>query len=63
MLAASRGSGLIFERSYLNWEEGFGICCWTAPSKEELEAVFKKVGTPYESMLAVEEYAGESLIS
>ncbi len=48
---------MVFERSYLNWEEGVGICCWDAPSKEALAALFDEVGTPYVSMVEVEVYA------
>jgi hypothetical protein len=52
-----------FDRSFMNWEEGFGVCCWDAPSREELEAVFKKAGTPFERMITVEEHVAESLTS
>jgi len=45
----------------MNWDEGLGVCCWTAPSKEALAALFDKTGTPYESMIAVEEHVAASL--
>lgn len=44
------------ERSYLNFDEGFGLCCWNAPSKDALAALFEKAGTPFEKMIAVEEH-------
>ena len=47
---------MVFERSYMNWSEGLGICCWSAPSKSELAELFNGAGTPYESMLEVEEF-------
>ena len=50
-----------FERSYINWDEGVGVCCWSAPSMPDLEALFQKAGTPFEKMLAVEEHQAESL--
>lgn len=50
------------ERSFLNFEEGFGLCVWNAPSKEALEEMFKKAGTPFASMTAVEEHVAASLI-
>lgn len=48
---------MVFERSFVNWSEGLGICCWSAPSKAELAQLFDEVGTPYESIVEVEEYA------
>jgi len=47
----------------MNWDEGLGICCWTAPSKDELEALFKKVGTPFEKITPVEEHEETTLTS
>ncbi len=46
------------ERAYVNAEEGFACCCWTAPSREELAGLFRCAGTPFESMTPVEEYPG-----
>ena len=54
---------MVFERSYLNWSEGLGICCWTAPSKEALAALFEKAGTPFDSMIEVEEHAGPEALA
>jgi hypothetical protein len=51
-----------FERSFMNWEEGLGICCWDAPSRDELEALFRKAGVPFEKMLTVEEHEAQSLV-
>ena len=45
----------------MNWQDGFGACCWEAPSKEKLEALFKKNKTPSASIVAVEEHLAESL--
>ena len=45
----------------MNWDEGVGVCCWRAPSQDALEALFQKVGTPFESMIAVEEHVAASL--
>jgi len=28
----------------MNREEGFGVCCRTAPSRDKLEEMFKKAG-------------------
>jgi len=50
-----------FERSYINWDEGVGVCCWSAPSQGELEGLFKKAGTPFEKVIAVEEHFADSL--
>jgi len=61
VLAASRGSGMVFERSYMNWEEGLGVCCWEAPAREDLAALFRKAGTPFERIVAVEENSETSL--
>ncbi|MBN2491808.1 MAG: DUF4242 domain-containing protein [Planctomycetes bacterium] len=63
MIVASRGSDLEFLRSYMNWDEGVGVCCWKAPSRTKLEALFQKVGTPFDSMIAVEEHVAESLVT
>jgi len=54
---------MTFERSYLNVEEGIGICCWNASSKDGLEAMFRKAGTPVEQIIPVEEYVEASLTS
>ncbi|MBU0755750.1 MAG: hypothetical protein KJ645_11465 [Planctomycetes bacterium] len=51
-----------FERSFMNWEEGVGVCCWTAPSKEELEALFRKASVPFEKMVSVEEHEAHTLM-
>jgi hypothetical protein len=61
VIVASSGSDLEFQRSYMNWDEGVGVCCWRAPSQDALEALFQKVGTPFESMIAVEEHVAASL--
>jgi hypothetical protein len=42
-------------RAFINGDEGFAMCCWDAPSKADLEALFKKAGTPFERMLQVDE--------
>lgn len=47
----------------MNWDEGVGVCCWKAPSRTKLEALFQKVGTPFDSMIAVEEHVAESLVT
>ena len=54
---------MTFERSYMNWTEGFGICCWDAPSREKLQAIFEKVGAPFDKIIPVEEHAAHSLVS
>jgi len=48
----------VFERSFISWSEGLGVCCWTSPSKDALAKLFDDVGTPYEAMIEVEEHAG-----
>lgn len=54
---------MTFERSFMNWEEGVGICCWEAPSKEKLVALFDGAGAPYEKIIPVQEHAPESLVT
>jgi hypothetical protein len=63
VICASRGSDLKFDRSYNNWEEGVGVCCWEAPSKEALEELFNRAGTPFERMIEVEEHVAETLVT
>lgn len=63
MLTASRGSDLVFERSFISWSEGLGICCWTSPTKDALASLFDKAGTPYDAMFEVEEFAGPAELS
>ncbi len=53
---------MTMDRSYLNWGDGFSVCCWDAPSKEALEDLFKKAGTDFEKMFAVREHAVEQLV-
>ena len=48
----------MFERSFMSWSEGLGVCCWSSPSKDALASLFEKAGTPFEEMIEVEEYAG-----
>lgn len=43
------------ERAYVNREEGFACCVWTAPSREALEGLFGKAGASFEKMTEVEE--------
>ena len=52
-----------FERSFMNWDMGFGVCCWNAPSQEKLEELFKKANTPFTEMIPVEEHVEESLVT
>ena len=47
----------------MNWNEGVGVCCWEAPSREALEALFEKAGTPFDEMIAVEEHVAETLVT
>ena len=53
---------MAFERSFMNWEEGVGICCWKAPNKGDLEGLFQKAGMPFERIIEVEEHVEESLM-
>lgn len=46
----------------MNWEEGVGVCCWKAPSKEKLEELFAQANTPFEKIVAVEEHVEETLV-
>ncbi len=51
-----------FERSFVNWSEGLGICCWDAPDRTTLASLFDEVGTPWDTMVEVEEHVvAESL--
>ncbi len=54
---------MTFERSYMNWDEGVGVCCWSAQSKEELEKLFKESSVPYDSIVEVEEHVSETLVN
>jgi len=47
---------MTFERSFVNWQEGVGLCCWEAPSKKKLQDLFDKAHTPYEKITQVEEH-------
>jgi hypothetical protein len=42
------------EKAYLNYDEGFACCCWSAPSADELSALFDRVGAPHERIIPVE---------
>ena len=53
---------MTFERSFMNWERGLGVCCWNAPSQEKLEGLFRKAGTPFTEMIPVEEHVAGSLL-
>ena len=53
---------MTFERSFVNWEKGVGVCCWDAPSQEKLEALFRDAGKPFETVIPVEEHAADSLL-
>ena len=63
VLETAKGTGMTFERSYMNWEEGLGICCWSADSKDDLAKLFEKAGTPYDKIIPVEEHAAETLLT
>ena len=52
---------MTFERSYMNWKEGFGICCWDASSRDELAQLFDKTKVPFEEMIPVEEHEEATL--
>ncbi|HRY61876.1 MAG TPA: hypothetical protein P5266_06710 [Candidatus Fermentibacter sp.] len=43
------------ERAFLNYDEGFGCCCWSAPSAEDLAALFDRAGAAHEKIVPVEE--------
>jgi len=43
------------ERAFLNYDEGFGCCCWSAPSAADLASLFVRVGAVYERIVPVEE--------
>jgi len=46
----------------VNFEEGVGVCCWKAPSKEKLAELFTQANTPFEGIVAVEEHVEETLV-
>ncbi len=46
----------------MNWTEGLGICCWDAPSKDLLANLFDEVGTPWETMVEVEEHVEQETL-
>ncbi len=48
------------DRAYVSEDRTQAICCWNAPSKEEVETLFEKAHAPYESITPVEEMATES---
>jgi len=43
------------DKAYLNFDEGFACCCWSAPSAEALSALFDKAGAPHKKIIPVEE--------
>ncbi|MBN1435045.1 DUF4242 domain-containing protein [Candidatus Fermentibacterales bacterium] len=43
------------DRAYLNRELGRVFCCWQAPSRADIEALFEKAGAPFEEIIEVEE--------
>ncbi len=51
-----------FERSFVNWSEGLGICCWEAPTRDSLASLFDEVGAPWDSMVEVEEHVEEQTL-
>ena len=46
----------------MNWEEGISTCIWTAESEKDLEELFKRAGTPFESITPVEERIDKTLM-
>lgn len=54
---------MTFERSYMNWEEGIGVCLWDSPSKDKLIELLEKTGVKYDSVVQVEELVAESLVT
>ena len=51
---------MTMDRAYMNPDEGFACCCWDAPSRDALEGLFRKAGTPFEKMLPVSEHVSSS---
>ncbi|MBI4881220.1 MAG: DUF4242 domain-containing protein [Planctomycetes bacterium] len=51
---------MIFERSFVNLQEGVCVCCWHAPSRDDLALHFQQAGTPFQEMVQVQEFAGEA---
>jgi hypothetical protein len=49
---------MTMERAFVNREEGFACCCWSADSREALESLFRTAGTSFEKMIEVEEMTG-----
>lgn len=54
---------MTFERSFVNWKEGFCLCCWNAPSAEALRDLFERTGVPFDRILQVEEHGSATLVS
>jgi hypothetical protein len=46
---------MTMDRAYLNSDEGYACCCWNAPSREALGALFEQAGAAVERILQVEE--------
>jgi hypothetical protein len=46
----------------MNWEKGFGACIWNADSEKDLEELFTRTGTPFESIIPVEERIDKTLL-
>lgn len=46
---------MTMERSFVNYEEGFAVCCWEAPSRDELRQLFMKAGAAFDRIIGVEE--------
>jgi hypothetical protein len=46
------------DRAYVDNDSNQAICCWTAPDKASVEALFKKAGVQPESIKEVNIYSG-----
>ena len=45
------------DRAFVMKEQNKVVCAWNAPSREEIEGLFKTAGVQVESIDIVEEYA------
>jgi hypothetical protein len=43
------------ENAFVNYDEGFACCCWTAPTLNELRQLFVRAGAPFDRIVQVEE--------
>jgi hypothetical protein len=57
-MEASVGSNVKMDRAYIDQESGQAMCCWSAPDRASIDALFKKANVTPESIKEVIIYSG-----